>query len=343
MTKISNVVRVGLDIAKDVFQIHAVDRFERVCLIKQVSRSKLMEVIIQLPPCIIGMEACSGSHYWAKQFEKYGHTVKLLAAHRVKPFIASGNKDDKIDAEAICVAAGRPEMKTVPSKSYEQLEIQSMHRYRQHLTKTITALSNQLRGFLIEYGITMPKGIRYVHALVPNVLEDAENGMSTFARILFQNIYQELQTADRQLTDLDKKLSDLCKTNDACRRVSKIPGVGPVTATALFAAMGNGKQFKNGREAAACFGMIPRHKGTGGKTFNGRLSRKGSRYLKTMAILGGRSVFTAIKKKQSPGLKNLLLLEERKNNTTVAVALAHRNIRIAWALLSRNEEYKSAA
>ncbi len=336
-SKITDVVRVGIDIAKEVFQVHAVDKHGRICMRKTVSRQKLLELTAQMPQCLIGMEACSGSNYWAKEFQKQGHRVGLMAAHRVKGYVSSGNKDDKIDAEAICEAVGRPNMKFVVCKHQEQLDIQALHRYRQQVSKQATAVANQIRGMLLEYGIAIPKGITNVLKRVPSILEDADNGLSSMLRNLLQEMHGELNEVENRITKITKTIEHVCQSNDICKRVCKIPGIGPITATALYASMGNGRQFKNGREAAAWLGMIPRHKGTGGKTFNGKLSKKGSRYIKMLTIQGGRSVLIAEQKKEK---SKVVDLQKRRCGNIAAVACAHRNIRIAWALMARGEEYR---
>ncbi|MDP4117392.1 MAG: IS110 family transposase [Bacteroidota bacterium] len=342
-TKITNVVRVGIDIAKDVFQIHAVDRHGKDIIKQKISRHKLLEFTAQLPPCLIGMEACSGSHYWGKEFQKQGHNVKLMAGHRVKPYVSSSNKDDKVDAAAICEAVGRPSMKFVECKSIEQLEIQALHRQREHLKKLLTSLSNQMRGILLEHGIAIPKGIENISKRMPSIIEDAEKPLSMLTRTMIKSTYELFTDIQKRACEVDDSLKNICKSNEICKRISKIPGIGPVSATALYAAIGNGRQFKNGREAAAWLGIIPRHKGSGGKTFNGRLSKRGNRYIKTLAIQGGRSVLNAARYHDTTRAKYLQSIVLKKGNNIAAVACAHKNIRIAWVLMARGQEYKSAA
>lgn len=341
--KIVDVVRVGIDIAKTVFQIHAVDRFGKTCMSMKVSRSKLLSVTAQFPPSLIGMEACSGAHYWAKEFEKQGHKVGLMAGHRVKVFVTSGNKDDKVDAEAICEAVGRPNMIFVPCKPDSQLEIQALHCHRTQLIKLSTALSNQIRGLLLEYGILIPKGIHHVSKRVPDIIEDAENNLSTMMRSLIQTIYDQFKDTGKRLLEATMKIETLSKTNPTCQKITKVTGIGPITATALYAAIGNGRQFKKGRDAAAWLGIIPSHRGSGGKTQNGRLSRRGNRYLKTLLIQGARSAILAAKKKTDQRSNYINAMVNRKGSNITAVACAHRNIRIAWALMARDEEYREAA
>jgi len=341
--KITNIVRVGIDIAKLVFQVHGVDKYGKVCIQAKISRHKLLQFTAQLRPCLIGMEACGGAHYWATEFQKQGHKVGLMAGHRVKSYVTSGNKDDKVDAAAICEAVGRPTMIFIPCKSQRQLEIQALHRHREQLSKLVNILSNQIRGLLLEHGLVIPIGVNNITKKVPGFLEDADNGLSGTMRILIQKIYNQFKETEHKLADVNKTIELFCKEDETCRRICKIPGIGPITATALYAAIGNGRQFKNGRGAAAWLGIIPRHSGSGGKTINGKLSRKGNRYIKTLAIQGGRSIVQASKRKNDKRSVGINALQNRKGNNITAVACAHRNIRIAWALMARNEEYKQAA
>jgi transposase len=341
--KITNVVRVGIDIAKTVFQVHGVDRNGKVLVQNKISRHKLLQFTCQMPPCLIGMEACGGSHFWAKEFEKQGHTVRLMAGHRVKPYVVGGNKDDKVDAAAICEAVGRPAMIFVQCKSNRQLEVQALHRHREQLTKLVNVLSNQMRGLLLEHGLIIPKGVEHIARKIPGYLEDAENGLSMTMRDLIQSIFKQFRETGLRLADVNTTIEQFCKEDEICQRICKISGIGPITATALYAAIGNGRQFKNGRGAAAWIGIVPHHKGSGGKTINGKLSRRGNRYIKTLLIQGGRSVVLASKKKTDARSIGINALQHRKGNNITAVACAHRNIRIAWALMARNQEYKKAA
>jgi len=337
---VAHVTRVGIDIAKSVFQIHGVDRTGKTIVTMKVSRSKLLSITAQFPPSLIGMEACSGAHFWAKEFEKQGHTVRLIAGQKVKPFVTSGNKDDKVDAAAICEAVGKPGMLFVPCKADHQLEIQALHCHRVQLTKLSTALSNQLRGLLLERGILIPKGINHISKRIPHIIEDAENNLSMVMRNLLQTIYEQFKDTGKRLVEISLKIETICKTNPTCQKITKILGIGPITATALYAAIGNGRQFKKGREAAAWIGMIPRHRGSGGKTRNGKLSRRGNRYIKTLLIQGARSAILAAKRRTDRRSNYINAMVKRKGENITAVACAHRNIRIAWALMAGDKEYQ---
>ncbi|MBD3240590.1 MAG: IS110 family transposase [Chitinivibrionales bacterium] len=341
--KIADVSRLGIDIAKNVFQLHAVDRDGRICLRRRLSRKQLAAFTQQLPPCLIGMEACAGSHYWGRVFEQQGHRVGLMAGQHVKRFARSTNKDDAIDAEAICEAVGRPDMFFVPIKSEFQLEVQALHRCRQQHSKAVTRLSNQMRGFLMEHGIVIPKGVSHIPKRIPLILEDADNGLSLGMREIINDLYEQFKTSRQRLAELDIRLGDICKSHDTCMRACQVPGIGPVTATALYAAIGKGVQFKNGRCAAAWLGLVPRHKGTGGKIHNGKMSKRGNRYIKTLAIQGGRSQVLAAARKHDQRSKAITQQAQHKGGDIAAVACAHRAIRVAWALMAKDAEYKEAA
>ncbi len=342
--KITNrPVQMGIDLAKNVFQIHAVDKYGEKCVDIKVSRKNLLALTQQLPPCLIGMEACSGSHYWARAFKAQGHDARLMAAQHVKPYRKSTHKDDKIDAESICEAVGRPTMLFVPIKPHDQLDVQAVHRARQQLMKSQNVLANQIRGFLIEYGICIPKGVSHVYRQIPCIIEDAEIPISMLMRDLLKGLYEQLTSIKAKIKEFNDHLQLICKENAICKRVEKIPGIGPVTATALFAAIGKGNQFKNGREAAAWLGLIPRHKGTGGKTFVMKMSKRGNRYLKSIAIQGGRALVLACQKRTDKYSTHVNRLRERKGYNVAAVACAHRAIRVAWAVMKNNEEYREVA
>ncbi len=292
---------------------------------------------------MIGLEACSGNHFLAKEFNKQGHDARLMAGQRVKPYVTSGNKNDKVDAEAICEAVGRPNMIFVPIKSTEQLDIQALHRHCKQLSKRVNQLSNQMRGFLIENGIVIPKGISHTIKNIPLILEDAENTLSHVMRELIHCIYRQLLDARQALASIQLQIKQCCESHPLVKKLCAIPGIGPMTATALYAAIGNGRQFKNGREAAAWLGLIPRHVGSGGKTYTKKLSKRGNRYLKTLAIQGGRSLVLVSRKKDDPRSKIIQEYENRKGHNLAAVASAHHNIKIAWALLAKGQVYKQVA
>lgn len=260
MTKVTSsskkVVRLGIDIAKNVFQLHGVDKHDKPIIKRSVRRSNLLSVTANMPPCTIGMEACGSAHYWAREFAKQGHEVKLVAAQFVKPYVKN-NKNDARDADAICEVISRPRTHHVCIKTIEQHDIQALHRVRQSIQQMRVAQSNQIRGLLMEYGIIIPKGVGNIRKQLPDILEDAENGLTSLFRELLSDLYSNFLQQNKRLHDINKSIENVCKTNDICFRLSEIRGIGSKIATALYAAAGNGHQFSNGRFMSAWLGLIP--------------------------------------------------------------------------------------
>lgn len=328
---------LGIDIAKRVFQLHGINEKGRAILKKRISREQLSTFIANLPPCLIGMEACGGANYWARKFKAYGHEVKLMNPHFVKPYVKT-NKNDAADAEAICEAVTRPNMRFVSPKSLEQQDIQALHRYRQRLVKQRTALVNQIRGLLTEYGFVVPQGINMLRVKLPQILEDQNYEFSALSREIFNQLYQELILADGQVKSLDKKITLLCREIENCQRIMKIEGIGPLTASALISAIGNVNIFKNGRHLAAWLGLVPRQHSSGNKQVLLGISKRGDKYLRTLLIHGARA-FISFTKNRSIWLENLI---KRCGKQKAYVALANKNARIVWALLAKQVDYKSA-
>lgn len=333
-----NIKRIGIDLAKHVFQIHGVDQQEHVVFRKQLRRHQMLNFFRNLPPCLIGMEACSSSHYWARELQKLGHTVKLMAPQFVKPYVKS-NKNDANDAEAICEAVSRPNMRFVAIKTIEQQDIQAMHRIRTELVHQRTAKVNQIRGFLAEYGIIIEKSVDKLRKALPLLLEDAENGLSFDFRALLEGLQQDLVTLNNRVIELDKKIQLLASSHSNAKRLQQIPGIGPITATALICAIGDGKQFKCGRDLAAWIGLTPRQHSSGGKECLLGISKRGDSYLRTLLIHGARAVLKVAAKKDDPRSLWLQNLCSRRNKNIAAVALANKNARIVWALLTKETEF----
>jgi transposase len=333
-----NIKRIGIDLAKQVFQLHGVDGQEKVVLRKQIRREQLLDHFKKLPPCLIGMEACGGAHYWARELQKLGHTVKLMAPQFVKPYVKS-NKNDANDAEAICEAVARPNMRFVAIKTIAQQDIQAIHRIRSELVQQRTAKVNQIRGLLAEYGIVVGRRVDVLRNALPQLLEDAENGLTADFRVLLDGLKQDLVTLDERVDDLDKKIKALANSNPAAKRLQQIPGIGPIIATALICAIGDGKQFKRGRDMAAWLGLTPRQHSSGGKDRLLGISKRGDAYLRTLLIHGARSALKVAGKKDDPRSRWLQNLCNRRNKNIAAVALANKNARIAWALLSKETDY----
>ena len=252
-----NINLLGIDIAKNVFQLHGIDSRGNVALKKRISRDQLASCVANMPPCIIVMESCGGANYWARVFQRGGHSVKLISPQFVKPFVKS-NKNDAADAEAITEAASRPSMNYVPIKQVEQQDIQSLHRIRSRLMKNRTALINEIRGLNLEYGVTIPVGASKVRAHLSLIITDAQNELTPATREFMSNLYDELVELEDRLKKLNRKIQCICKESDICQRLLKIPGVGELTATAIIAAISNPSVFKNGRHMSAWLGLVPR-------------------------------------------------------------------------------------
>ncbi len=333
-----NIKRIGIDLAKQVFQLHGVDGQEKVVLRKQLRRTQLLDYFKKLPACLIGMEACGGAHYWARELQKLGHTVKLMAPQFVKPYVKS-NKNDANDAEAICEAVGRPTMRFVAVKTIAQQDIQALHRIRSEQVKQRTAKVNQIRGLLAEYGIVVGRRVEVLRHALPSLLEDAENGLTADFRVLLEGLRHDLVRLDERVDELDKNIKTLANNSPAAKRLQQIPGIGPIIATALICAIGDGKQFKRGRDMAAWLGLTPRQHSSGGKERLLGISKRGDAYLRTLLIHGARSVLKVADKKDDPRSRWLQNLSSRRNKNIAAVALANKNARIAWALLSKETDY----
>lgn len=333
------ITTIGLDLAKNVFQIHGVDEHGKKVLNKQLKREQLAAFFVQLPPCLIGMEACGSAHHWARKLSAYGHTVRLMAPQFVKPYV-KGNKNDAADAEAICEAVARPNMRFVAVKSVEQQAVLSLHRVRQGFVKARTAQANQIRGLLAEFGLIIPQGIASIARRVPELIEDAGNELSSSVRLLVQRLVAHLQELDRQVSELELQIKAWHRASDTSRRLEQVPGIGPITASALVASVGDAKNFANGRQLAAWLGLVPKQHSSGGKATLLGISKRGDSYLRTLLIHGARAVIIAAQKKATVGgWLNALLL--RRNPNVAAVALANKNARIVWALLAHECEFRA--
>lgn len=332
---------LGIDLAKSVFQLHGVDARGNALLRKRVSRHKLLETVAMLPQCQIVMEACGSAHYWAREFERQGHSVRLIGAQYVKPFVKS-QKNDRNDAEAICEAAQRPNMRFVPVKSSEQQDIQAAHRLRGLLVKHQTALVNQLRGLLAEYGIVVRQGRSSIYKALPDILEDAANGLSGFVRRIFADLYAQLKAVMQQIRQADTRLVELFSRSAPCQRIAEIPGVGPLTSTAIVAAVGDAKSFRNGRHLAAWLGLIPAQSSSGGKVRLLGITKRGDKYLRSLLIHGARTVCRYVTGKTDRESRWLQALIERRGMNRAAVALANKRARTIQALLASGTAYQPA-
>lgn len=336
------ISRIGLDLAKNVFQVHGVDEHGKPVIQRQLQRGKVLTFFVQLEPCVIGMEACAGAHYWARELSRQGHDVRLIAGQFVRPYRKSG-KNDKNDAEAICEAVGRPNMRFVPIKSVEQQAELSLHRVRHLRVAERTALVNQLRGLLGEYGIVVRQGITHLRKALPGILEDAENGLPTLAREVFAELGDRLVEIDRQIDSYDHKIQKLAEYSQAAQRLMKIEGVGCLTASAVVATIGNASCFRNGRQLAAWLGLTPRQHSSGGKARLGGISKRGDVYLRTLLIHGARSALLQAARRSDSKSRWAEAVKQRAGHNVAACALAAKNARIMWALLARNQEYRLTA
>jgi len=336
------ITTVGIDLAKSVFSMHGIDEHGKAVLRRTVSRGKVMEVMAGIGPCLVGVEACSGAHHWARELGKLGHTVRIMAPRFVAPYRKSG-KNDGNDAEAICEAVGRPSMRFVAEKSVEQQALLVVHRVRKGLSDERTALINQLRGLLSEFGVVIAKGRYQARHQLPVVLEDAGNGIPELARQCFLEVNERIRELDARILAYDRRIEALARESEPAQRLMAIPGIGPVTATAIVASAGHAVEFKNGRQFAAWLGLVPRQYSTGGKTRLGRITKQGDVYLRTLLIHGTRAVLARVGERTDRASSWVRSLIERRGYKRAAVALAAKNARTIWAMLAKNQAYRPAA
>lgn len=335
------ITTIGLDIAKLVFHLFAVNKMGRFVKKKQLKRAQLLAYMARLEPCLIVMEACGGANYWAREFVALGHEVKLISPQYVKPFV-KGNKNDYNDAEAIAEAAQRPSMRFVPIKSIEQQDIQNFHRQRERIKKERTALVNQVRGLLAEYGIVINKGIAAVRKDLPWIIEDAENGLTVLSRELFSELLEELLITGERFKRCEQRIKTVSQENEICRRLDEVLGIGPLTASATYAAAGNGKDFTSGRHFSAWLGLVPGQHSSGGKPTLLGISKRGNTYLRTLFIHGARAVLRYAATKDDKFSRWAHAVMERRGHNKACVAVANKMARIAWVVMAKGETYRPA-
>lgn len=333
------ITSVGIDLAKSVFQVHGIDEHGKALLKKQLRRDQMASFFVNLPPCLIGMEACGGAHHWARKLQTMGHTVRLMAPQFVKPYVKT-NKNDAADAEAICEAVGRPNMRFVPIKNVEQQAVLAVHRVRQSFVKARTAQANQIRGLLAEFGLVIPQGISHIAARVPELIEDASNELPGSFRVLVQRLLDHLKELDRQVDELEGQIQAWHRSSEASCKLAQVPGIGPLTASALVASIGDARNFDSGRQLAAWLGLVPRQHSSGGKTNLLGMSKRGDSYLRTLLIHGARSVIFRASGHKSEACSWADAVVRRRNKNVAAVALANKNARTIWALLAHNRRYE---
>ncbi|TCK37107.1 transposase [Paraburkholderia sp. BL8N3] len=332
------ITTVGIDLAKNIFAVHGVNEHGRTVLKKILKRDQVAAFFANLPACVIGMEACASAHHWARKLQGMGHTVRLIAPQFVKPYVKT-NKNDAADAEAICEAVARPNMRFVPVKNIEQQSVLSLHRVRQGFVRARTAQANQIRGLLSEFGIVVPQGIAHLVRRVPELIEDATNELTGSFRLLIERLMDHLKGINRQVRELEAQIQAWHRRDGASCKLASVPGIGPLTASALVASIGDATSFKNGRQLAAWLGLVPRQNSSGGKNVLLGISKRGDTYLRTLLIHGARSVMQAARRKEckSGWLHDLL---QRRNANVAAVALANKNARVVWALLAHGGEFR---
>lgn len=331
---------LGIDLAKNVFQLHGINAKDKCALKKRLNRQNLMEFMAQLPPCIVGVEACGGAHYWARMFIGMGHTVKMMAPQFVKPYVKS-NKNDANDAEGICEAVTRPNMKFVPVKKIEQQDVLLSHRARELVIKQRTAQANQIRGLLAEYGIVIALGISQIREMA-EILENNKSKLTVKSEVIFRRLYEQFKVYDEQVNIYDKEIQQQADSDPMCLEVQKIEGIGPLTASAIVASIGDANVFNNGREVSAWLGLVPKQHSSGNKVRLGSISKRGDRYLRTLLIHGARSVLSRCEDKEDKKNQWAADVKQRCGFNKAAVAVANKNARTIWALMAHGECYRAS-
>ena len=332
---------LGVDIAKNVFQLHGVNGNGRVVLKRRVMRDQLLEVLAQIDRCTVVVEACTGAFYWARKFEALGHQVKVISPQYVKPFVRR-QKNDGNDAEAICTAARQPHIPFVPKKTVEQQDIQALHRARQRMVNHRTAVVSQIRGLLLDRGFAIAKSITRARRLVPDILANFDNELTPMARDAIGELYDLFRDLDRRIASFDKKIEQVFRNSETCQRIAKIKGVGPKTATAIIAAIGDGAEFKNGRHLAAWVGLVPRQFSSGDRKVLMGISKRGNQHLRSLLVHGARAVVRTAPNKIDLNNQWVNQLRERRGFNRATVAVANKNTRIIWAVLRTGEPYRAA-
>src|ERR1700729_1761827 len=333
---------VGIDLGKTTYHLIALNAAGKVLLRKKFTQKQLITFTANMQTCLIGMEACSGAHFLGRVLREQGHDVKLIPAQFVKPFVKS-NKNDFIDAEAIAEAVERPNMRFVPIKTDDQLDLQALHRVRDRLITRRTSVINQLRAFLLERGLVFAKSPARLRERMPEILENADEDLTPRMRNLLALLWNEWKELELQIVQMNDEVEQIASSDPACQRLRQIPGIGPLVATAIVAAIGNGAAFRKGREFAAWLGLVPRQHSTGGKARLFGISKRGNNYLRKILMHGARSTVLRVKRERSPFGPWLDALEQRASINVVITAAANKLARIAWAVLSSGQDYRTAA
>jgi len=332
---------IGIDLAKNVFEICGLDGSGEIQLRRRVRRETLLRVVGEIPACVIGIEACTGAYFWQRQFEAFGHEVRIIAPQHVKPF-GRRQKNDRNDAEAIAIAITQPRMRFVPKKSVTQQDIQSLHRARRRMVNHRTALVSQMRGILLDRGIAFGQSITRARRMIPEVINDGSNDLTDLCREILSSLMDLMREIDKRVREFDQRIDQVFRSTEACQRVGRIRGVGPKTATAVIAAVGDGKDFDNGRHMAAWLGLVPRQHSSGDRTILMGISKRGDQHLRTLLVHGARAVVRTAAGKSDQFSQWVNALRERRGMNRAIVAVANKNARIIWAVLAKNEEYRPA-
>ena len=336
----SKITTIGVDLAKHVFHVVCCDGAGKIIKKRMLKRTQVLAYFANLPASRVGMEACASAHYWARQLAALGHNVKLIPPQYVKPYVR-GNKNDYNDALAITEAVVRPEMRFVSVKTTAQQDIQALHRLRERRLSDRTALCNQLRGLLAEYGLIFPKGVNTLRRHLPEVLEDAENGLSELFRTLLAQGYQQLQELDRHIDFYTQEVERQSRQDDSCQRLQTIPGFGPIVASVFHSVVGHGEAYRRGRDVSASVGLVPRQHSSGGKGVLLGISKRGDRYLRSLLIHGARSVVIQAKTKDDRLSRWVNKLVSARGFNKAVVALANKMARIGWVILSKKTTYQA--
>jgi len=337
----NEVTTIGLDLAKNVFHVVCCDQHGKVVRKKMLRRSQVLQYFVNLPDCLVGMEACASAHHWARELDCLGHEVKLIPPQYVKPYVR-GNKNDYNDALGIVEAVTRPEMRFVSVKTTEQQDIQALHRLRERRIQERTGLCNQVRGLLAEYGLILPRGVRTLRRQLPELLEDGENGLSDFFRSLLAQSYQQLRELDEHIDVYTRQLEIYGQRNEACQRLQTIPGYGPIVASVFHSQVGNGEGYRRGRDVSASLGLVPRQHSSGGKVVLLSISKRGDRYLRSLLVHGARSVVIQAAKKDDRLSRWINKVKAARGFNKAVVALANKLARIGWAILANQTVYRAA-
>ena len=335
------IKRIGIDLAKNVFQVHGVNCHEKPVWRQRLPRDRWLQTVLEKiePGCEIGMESCGGAHHWARQLQARGYRVKLIAPQFVKPYVKS-NKNDANDAEAICEAMSRPSMRFVAVKTIEQQDIQATHRIRSGLIEQRTAKANQIRGLVSEYGLVAPRELLSLRRAIPCWLEDGDNGLTARFRRLLDGLWNDLRALDERVDELDREIAVIAHTEPAAIRLQQLRGIGPITATALLAAIGDASQFANGRQLAASLGLTPRQHSSGGKDRLLGISKRGDAYVRSVLVHGARAMIRTARTKDDRLSRWVTELADRSHPNVACVALANKTARMAWAMLRHDTDYQ---